>query len=244
MKRGILAATFAVLTVALGHSTSQAQAPCSEKDLRHVKLFYVKYLNRHPDFPAMQYWRSVLNSGKTIHDIEVQILSGDEYFYGNGGRYDTWFRGLFEDVVRIPYCPKAAKKWVCRAVELGCRKTVKCEFLEFYRLSPDRVVPPVGFSGPVVPPTPRPEPTTIYETPAHTLPHKSYPSYKPGYKKYAPVTKPPYQKFGPTYSEPPRVFPEPTSHQEDLLVPHGPVSSQPLPRKKGIQVQFRFPLRF
>jgi hypothetical protein len=137
--------------VGLGYDSARAQAPRVSfpsggfGDLEQViRSWYVRYLGREAEPAGLQGWVNAIRRGRTLRDVQVDLLSSDEFYIRNGQRDDLFIRALFKaELGRIP-TQEEMQIWLRRLRKNNDRRsrTVR-EFLEWAE-GQAQVAPPVA----------------------------------------------------------------------------------------------------
>jgi hypothetical protein len=110
---------------------------------RVISSWYIRYLGREAEPAGLQGWINAIRRGRSLRDVQVDLLSSDEFYARQGGRDDLFLRGLFKaEVGRIP-TQEEMQAWQKRLRRNGDRrsKTVR-EFVEWAE-GQAQVAPPV-----------------------------------------------------------------------------------------------------
>jgi hypothetical protein len=96
-----MTATMAVLWLALGATTSEAQvrAPRRLDPDQQVDQWYRQYLRRPVDANGLRDWAVRLRNGRPWEEVLGGILGSKEYFEARGGTNPRYVRGLYRELL-------------------------------------------------------------------------------------------------------------------------------------------------
>ncbi|MBY0588619.1 DUF4214 domain-containing protein [bacterium] len=110
-----------------------------------IRSWYLRYFGREAEPAGIQGWVNAINRGRSLRDVQVDLLASDEFYQRQGQRPDLFVRGLYKaELGRIP-TQEEMSTWIRRLRRDGDRRSKMVrDFLQWAEGQAKVAPPPIA----------------------------------------------------------------------------------------------------